>query len=246
MPTISIVTATFDADPGVLAETAAAVADLRVPHGWDVEWLVQQDGPAHADTRAIVSQLPNAAYEPTDAKAGIPGTRNLALSRARGELVRTLDHDDLLAPEALQPAIAVMAEVPDVGWHTSDAVDLVDGHERTFACAAPDGRIPRHRIVDHWLAYREIPVHCASLVARRDLLLRAGGWMGSPRSEDVGLLLALSADADGWHDHVPTFRYRISATQTTQSAWWQALQGKAHRLVTARAEALRAAREHLA
>jgi glycosyltransferase involved in cell wall biosynthesis len=56
-----------------------------------------------------------ASYQATGSLNGPGVTRNVALTRATGELVRNLDHDDILLPGALAGLIARFDD-PEIGW----------------------------------------------------------------------------------------------------------------------------------
>ncbi|WP_309139394.1 glycosyltransferase family A protein, partial [Nocardia cyriacigeorgica] len=61
---------------------------------------------------------------PGSARHGGPGVaRTVALQRAGGRYVRNLDSDDVLPPNALADAIAVLESHPEIGWTTCRVLD---------------------------------------------------------------------------------------------------------------------------
>ena len=70
MPLVSVITAAYAPKAGYLPDTAASVAAQQLPPGWELEWLVQEDGdvPSLLD---VVAGVPSARYEANDALLGI-------------------------------------------------------------------------------------------------------------------------------------------------------------------------------
>jgi glycosyltransferase involved in cell wall biosynthesis len=97
---VSILTAAFTPIADYFADTLVSVAGQFAPAGWGIEWIVQEDGESPR-LREIVDTVPFGCYAANNARLGIAATRNLALSRATGEIVQMLDHDDILLPLAI-------------------------------------------------------------------------------------------------------------------------------------------------
>jgi hypothetical protein len=120
----------------------------------------------------------------TGRHAGVAITRNLALARARGELVKNLDQDDILAPGVLGRDIGVLAADPSIGWTTTRVLDLMpDGSTVGLNDDPSAGPIPPGFVVRHWTEHNyRLPVHPTSICIRRDLAVSLGGWMAVPGS----------------------------------------------------------------
>jgi glycosyltransferase involved in cell wall biosynthesis len=101
MSLISVITAVYEPVTEYLRKAASSVAALKMPARWELEWLVQEDGNA-PNARDLAA---GARYEANGARLGTATTRNLALSRARGQLVAVLDYDDVLLPDGLATLI---------------------------------------------------------------------------------------------------------------------------------------------
>jgi glycosyltransferase involved in cell wall biosynthesis len=71
--------------------------------------LIDGENPALSDQMTAIDIV---KYQASNARLGISSTRNLALSRASGSLVQTLDHDDILLPNALEALIPRFTEYP--------------------------------------------------------------------------------------------------------------------------------------
>jgi Glycosyl transferase family 2 len=123
---------------------------------------------------------------------------NKGLSAATGEYVVRLDADDLLAPGALQRAVALFEAFPSVG--------LVYGHPRHFTTAEPPparGGAVRWRVWsgEDWIAERcRKGVNCITTpeaVVRGSVLRRVGGLDTRLRfAQDMEMWLRVAAVSD--------------------------------------------------
>jgi glycosyltransferase involved in cell wall biosynthesis len=197
---------------------AAAYESLRtqvLPVGWQWQWVVQEDG----QSGKLARFLPDDGRISSDSgrRSGETATRNLCLSRARGELVKVLDADDQLMPGTLAREIGVLTTHEDIGWTTAKALDLLpDGSTAEFAENPPEGRIERGAVLRFWKAHDfTAQVHPATLCIRRKLLFALGGWMALPASGDTGLLLAASVLTPGYFIDAPGLLYRKWPGQMT-------------------------------
>ena len=218
---LSLVTAVHGGRECYLEETAKSVLGQRLPVGWELEWLVQEDS-EQPELRELVAKFAvgdaRVRYEANGAALGPGGTRTLALQRARGELVRTLDSDDLLLPGGLAIQIAPFVSSADIQWSVTQPEELmVDNSRLPYVSTLPFGLVPPGSLNRHMAEYGACPVHCAGLMVRVDAIWAFGGWMGLPVGEDVGLLAAISEIFPGWHDPAVTWLYRRHPEQMTQS-----------------------------
>ncbi|RKS09973.1 glycosyl transferase family 2 [Nocardiopsis sp. Huas11] len=240
--TVTVVTAVHAPAVRYLPEAYASLADQRLPEGWDWQWVVQEDG----ETDEVAPHMPDDPR--VDFGQGRPGraamARTLALSRAKGELVRVLDADDRLTPGALARDVAALTRNPGAGWAVSRALDLLpDGSTVAVDDGPPEGPIARGTVLAAWRERDFLPpVHPATLCVRRDLLLALGGWMALPAAEDTGLLLALDAVSPGWFTAEPGLLYRKWPGQATADAAHTGARERAARavVVAERARALAA------
>lgn len=219
MPLLSVLTATHDGRAELLAEAGRSVAAQELPQGWELEWLVQEDGPAEAPDTGLPS-----GHQANGAPLGIAPTRNLALARAAGELVHVLDSDDLLLPGALAVAIKAFARHPRIHWVAAQADDLLPGGTRVpYAMRLPPGLIEPGEISAFLATHGQAPIHCAGLTMRTATLRALGGWVGNPRAEDVALLAALAELTPGYLTPEVTWLHRKHSAQTTRRADWATL-----------------------
>ncbi|WP_330339060.1 glycosyltransferase family 2 protein [Streptomyces sp. NBC_00557] len=212
---ISVVTPVYDGGEGYLLdayESLQAERD-RLPDGWDVQWLVQEDG----TTGRPLNALPNESWisPGTGSKGGAGAARTLALSRATGELVRTLDADDLIAPGGLVRDIAAMEDHPEMGWCVSAGLDLLpDGSTVAGPYDPPEGPLTYETLLAAFDEDR-FPVMGQQLTARTPLLLSVGAWPPLPAWETVAVVLLCAAASDGWMIEAPGGFYRKHAAQST-------------------------------
>ncbi|HEX6340274.1 glycosyltransferase family 2 protein [Umezawaea sp.] len=241
MPTVSIITAAYAPKADFLRATADSVSAQVLPAGWDVEWVVQEDG-ADPSLAGFFEGVPEARYGANGVRLGISATRNLALSRASGELVQVLDHDDVLLPGAVATLLTAF-EHHDVHWAVGAADDLLpDGTRKAWDSALPFGLVEAGA-VNAWAEAHggNWPVHCAGLLMRTDSLRAVGGWASSPADDDLIAFAALSELGAGWNEERVTWLYRQHAGQTTRSDALAALRDVGRLMALQRVAALRTA-----
>ncbi|MDQ2583252.1 glycosyltransferase [Saccharothrix yanglingensis] len=239
MPTVSIITAAYAPKAGFLRETAASVAAQELPAGWRLEWVVQEDG-VGPSLGPVLAGHDFVRYEAHDAQLGISLTRNLALSRASGQLVQVLDHDDVLLPGALALLLGRFLR-NDIHWAVGAADDLLrDGTRRSWESALPFGLVEAGA-VNRWAEEHggNWPVHCAGLLMRTDSLRALGGWAGAPLDDDLVTFAALSELGAGWNERTVTWLYRQHADQTTRSGALAGMRDVGRRMALQRAKAVR-------
>lgn len=217
MRVVSVITPVHAAGAQYLNAAFQSLLAQDLPEGWCWEWIIQEDGDDGGS--AVTDLLPDdERISYARGRRGGPGiARTMALSRARGELVKVLDADDELPPGTLWRDVQVLAKNGLIDWTTSRVLDLLpDGSTAGFDFDPPEGRIEIGTVLSHWVRHdHRAQVHPATLCIRRSVLLMLGGWMALPASEDTGLLLALNAVSTGWFIATPGLRYRKWPGQAT-------------------------------
>lgn len=247
MRMISVITAVYDPEPRHLLEAYRSLAAQELPHGWAWEWLVQEDG--RTGVARDVLPADERVVHGSGRHGGVAITRNLALSRARGELVKNLDQDDVLTPGVLARDIAAISG--DVRWTTSRALDLLpDGSLVGFDGDPVHGRLEPGVVLDLWRRNNfRLPVHPTTMCLRRDLAVLLGGWMAVPGSDDTGLLIAASVLSGGFFESEVGLHYRKWPGQgsASGSAHYETVEWNARmKLINERAEALQSMVDTLA
>lgn len=113
-PSISIVVPTHDR-AAILARSLAALHDLSVPDGADVEALVVANACADATADVVeraARHLPFALRRIDEPRPGLNVARNRGLAEARGEIVAFLDDDAFLEPEWAQGLVEAFRDHP--------------------------------------------------------------------------------------------------------------------------------------
>lgn len=239
MPIISIVTAAHAPSAKFLPETIGAVERQVLPPGWDLEWVIQEDGES-PHLQDHFANLSFARYEANRAQLGIAATRNNALSRVTGELIQVLDSDDVLLPGALA-ALIPLFEDERIFWAVGQADDLLpDGTRVPWESALEYGVLPAGA-VNAWAEKHggNWPIHCAGLMLRTTPVRALGGWIDLPVDEDIAMFAALSEICDGYNLGEVTWLYRQHAGQTTRSKENGQLGMSSRRFALQRAKAMR-------
>ncbi|MFM7207221.1 MAG: glycosyltransferase [Planctomycetaceae bacterium] len=164
-PLISIVMPVFDPPAAVLDATIGSVLAQTSPR-WEL--IAVDDASTAADVRNVLER--HAAGDPRirvhrrDLNGGIAAATNTGVGLASGEFVAFLDHDDLLATEAIDRiAEAFVATAADAIYSDQDTVDASGRTTWTFHKPDWSPEYLRHVMyVGHLL------------VVRRELALRLG------------------------------------------------------------------------
>ena len=167
------------------------------------------EGAAAADTvprneqvaailREYAQMDPRIRYVLLDENYGISGNTNAAASLATGDYVGLLDHDDILAPDALfEIAAAISLKKPDVLYTDEDKIDM-EGVFHFDPNLKPDfspDLLRSHNYITHFF------------VARRSLLERIGYFRKEyDGAQDYDLILR-ATEATDHIEHIPKILY---------------------------------------
>ena len=188
-PLVSIVVPVHDTEPQVLRAMVASVQAQAYPR-WQL--CLVDDASTRGDTRATLEELAAAddrvLLQRLDAPAGIAGATNAALAIATGAYVAFLDHDDVLAPDALYWVVRRLELDGDVDVLYSDEDKLDEQGDRVEPYFKPDWS------PDYLLSLNYV-THL--LIVRRRLLDEVGGLReGFDGAQDYDLLLRLTERTD--------------------------------------------------
>lgn len=241
MPLISVITAAYAPTADYIEETAESIKAQELPPGWDLEWVVQEDGDSPR-LSGFFDRLPFARYASNGRRYPTALTRNLALSRASGVLMQALDQDDVLLPGAMTTLIPRFSE-HRIHWAIGQADDLLpDGSRRAYPSPIRFGLMKAGEIN----AFAEEqggnwPIHCATLMMRTASVRALGGWTGIPGDDELATFAALSEITDGWYDEALTWLYRHHPKQMHRTAEAQARSSMCRRAALQRVRAVTAA-----
>ena len=222
MPLLSILTAAIAERAGLIAEVGHSLATQQLPAGWELEWIVQEDGPDPA-LDAVIGRFPFARYAAHGERLGIAVTRNLGLTRVSGALVQSVDSDDVILPGGLATAIDAFAAFPRIHWVSGQADDLLpDGTRVVFDPYLPPGLV-EPGVVGAFIEERDmVPIACPGLMMRTTTVRALGGWAANPRWEDTALFVALAELTPGYVTPEVTWLYRQHDGQTSRQSNWPA------------------------
>ncbi|GAB2785994.1 GltA [Streptomyces daliensis] len=217
MPTITVLTPVREDGYHYLPELHECLSAQRLPVGWRLEWVLQEDG----QTGRALESVPDAPWisKGGGRRGGAAQARTMGLSRATGGLLRCVDADDLLpGQDTLADAIRVLEANPSYGWTVAPCLDLhVDGRLVPGPYDPSPGPLPERALLDG--AKRgAFPVVGTTLTARTDLVRLVGGWPAVPAFEDGALVLCCEAVSRGWMLAAPGAVYRKHPDQHTATA----------------------------
>lgn len=182
--------------PALLARAVHAVAAQSYP---DIEVIVVDDGSAVESRRALaelVAAWPNGRvvaleHGVTDGPGTGPAqARNIGLQRARGELLAFCDDDDEWTdPHHLSRVVALFQTHPPLDLHVANQVgvlrekELIDDWLQGLALPPEASSVSVPVSKSQFCAAATFP-HLNTLVLRRDLALRVGGFWTAVRYEE--------------------------------------------------------------
>jgi glycosyltransferase involved in cell wall biosynthesis len=161
---------------------------------------------------------------------GIPAARNRAASACQNTWIAVLDADDRWREDKNALQLAYLERHPHVGLLGSYAYVLGDGSQRLGVITTPT--------VDAEIKHRELISNCfvhSSVVFRRDIFQRVGGYSDLAAAQDYDLMLKLSEHVQVANLSEPLVDHRIgigSVTvrkRRTQRACTQAARQNAYR-----------------
>jgi glycosyltransferase involved in cell wall biosynthesis len=198
-PLVSVLVPVYNTPEPVLR----AMVESVLAQTYDRWELILVDGASpRAEVRTTLRELATRderiVLRLLDANAGIAGNTNAALEAARGEFIALLDHDDLLAPEALFENVALLNAHPDTDAIYSDQ-DKVDEMGRRFEPFFKPDWSPE--------LFRGVMYVGHLLCVRRSTALAAGGFLAEfDGVQDYEFMLRVAETTDRIR-HIPKILY---------------------------------------
>ena len=211
-PLISVLVPAYDTPEPYLRLMLDSMMVQVYPH-WEL--CVIDDASPNGLVADVVGEYasrdPRIRFERRAQNGHISRASNDALALASGEYCALLDHDDVLAPEALFRFVALLNRQPDADFIYSDE-DKIDDEGRRFAPFFKPDWSP-----DSFLT-RMYTSHLAMF--RRSLLEEIGGFrVGFEGSQDYDLVLRVSERTNRIY-HIPEvlYHWRVHAGSVTSGA----------------------------
>lgn len=211
-PAISLVVPTYNTDPQFLTEALDSIRAQNYPY-W--ECIVVDDASPDAGVRDIVSDFAarDSRFVPVFLTENrmIAGATNAGIERATNDWIGFVDHDDVLAPDALFQVAKVIVEdaAADVIYSDEDFVDEERGHH-FGGWFKPDWNPDFLYSVNYITHFT---------VVRASLLREAGSLRPECNgAQDWDLLLRLSDKTDRFR-HIPRLLYswRVHSASTAET-----------------------------
>jgi GT2 family glycosyltransferase len=208
-PRFSILVPTYNTPESYLRAMLDSVLTQVYPE-WEL--CIADDASTEPHVRAVLAEYaaadPRVRYAVRERNGHIAAASNSSLELATGEFVALLDHDDVLAPDALFHNALVVNDDPDVDMVYSDE-DKIDD----------DGIFSNPYFKPDWSPDRFLSqMYTAHLgVYRARLVRELGGFReGFEGSQDYDLVLRLTEHSDRVR-HIPRvlYHWRIHAASTT-------------------------------
>ncbi|HZP80358.1 MAG TPA: glycosyltransferase [Chthonomonadaceae bacterium] len=217
-PRISIVTPVYNPPPDVLEATLRSVL-AQTYENWE---LCLADGnsqtPGVKETLARFAQAdPRIRVTYLEQNEGISGNSNRALQMGRGDFVLLLDHDDILAPDALFEVVKLLKTHPDTNIVYFDEDKLsADGSTRLEPWFKPHAWSPEMLLSVNYLMHS---------VLHRRLIKEVGGFdPATDGAQDWDLLLRCTEKTRKIR-HIPRILYHwrkipgSAAAEFTAKPW---------------------------
>ena len=150
---------------------------LTLPHNWLVQ-TASKIGPETSTTRMVSRDITSTSVTlikwnaTTAIRRTFPNQRaNAGLKRARAPLVARMDSDDLSAPTRLERQAAFLAAHPQVGVLGTARTDIDERGMPLRTHRLPSGNAALQRLL-----YFRTPFFHPAVMARKAVLLKAGGY----------------------------------------------------------------------
>ena len=198
-PLISVVVPTFNTKENYLVELVASLKAQTYPN-WQ---LILADGSTEDEAanrcREIAASDSRIKYLRLGQNFGIAGNTNSGIKEAKGEFIAFLDHDDTLAPFALEEVVKALRGQPELDVFYSDEDKLTaDGRGRLNPLFKPDWSRDLFLAVNYMAHF---------VVVRADLVREVGAIRpGYDGAQDYDFLLRVFDRTNRIH-HVSRMSY---------------------------------------
>lgn len=213
-PVFSILTPLYNTDRKMLEEMIGSVT-AQTYSGWEL-CLADASDEKHGYVREVAETSaagdPRIKYRRLDKNLGIAGNTNAAAELASGDYIALLDHDDMLAPDALYEMAAAVNAEPDADFLYTDEDKFSDDVNKRFdPHFKPDFSI---------YTLRSFNYICHFTALKKSLFDEIGGYLeGYDGAQDYDLFLRAAERANLIkHISKPLYHWRVHSGSTAASA----------------------------
>jgi hypothetical protein len=198
-----------------------AVASLVAQTHPDIEVLVIDDGSDDGGPQQVLTQALSHVRVMRSKGQGLAAALNTGLRAATGAFIARQDADDWSHPERLARQIQFLMRHPEIDILGATA-DIVDAEGRPIDAVSNEGGLREYDSLQTPDALADALLEAnvllsGTVIARRDLLRRAGGYRpGFTGAEDYDLWLRLLPDARFAKLPTRLYTYRVHARQVSQ------------------------------
>jgi glycosyltransferase involved in cell wall biosynthesis len=178
--TVSVVIATYNRSVMVREAVQAALGQSRAPE----EIVVLDDAstdPTWVELEKLATAYSRVHLHRRSANSGGIAAWNQAAGQARGEAIAFCADDDRFLRGHLEASLAYLERHPETGLVHSGFIDAVEAgldevfEPRPFRSAKPL-RTTRGNLLPYMARYYDWPFHASTLVLRREVWVRTGGF----------------------------------------------------------------------
>lgn len=196
-----------------------------------VEHVVVVDGASREDLPPELCE--RATVIATGRSIGQAAARNLGLVVAKGEWITSADDDDWLHPQSIDKRLDAIRSHQGALWSAGYCTD----DSKIDPGIVPAGPSSPGDIWRAWPTPKaSIPLGPTTLLVEANLLKRAGGWMGLPQGEDLGMMMAVTCMAPGVVIDAHVYHIRLHGGQMTKTTWFDDLELLSRRCAWERGE----------
>ncbi len=213
LPVVTVVIASYNHAPYVEASIESVLAQTYP----NIELLVVDDGSTDDSVERIRCLQARRRFDfCAQQNRGLTRTLNEAIGRSKGDFLAPFGSDDIMLPDRIAQQVAYMLDKPEVGicggnieFIDADGVPYPDAEQKQRDVAA------QHIDFDDVFLQRKPIPPTATLMFRKDVLQKVGGFNPDIRLEDVYIWLKIT-HAGYFIDRLPLLmaRYRKHPTNT--------------------------------
>lgn len=218
MPQISILMSTYNECEKYIRQSVESILAQTFK---DFELIVINDNPARDDVKSILDSYNDTRiiYSSNDFNMGLAMSMNKAAALAKAELLARMDSDDMAEPNRLSEEIRIIKEC-DVDFVFSSFVHIDEESNLIPEIKANESNRFGSSLAKA-ISNNPSIVHHPTVLMRRRLFDKVGGYRNFPCSQDADLWLRLQeVGCRFYYIGEPLLKYRINSKSISQRKWF--------------------------